>query len=188
MPDEKNVSAGKAPVTGAIFRAPLGTTLPENATDTLNVAFKSLGYVSEDGLTNGNAMDAETIKAWGGDVVLATSSGRDDTFAYTLIESINEEVLKSVYGDDNVEEINVGSGDAAHTEIKVAVNSDELEEYSYVIETILKGNKKKRFVIPRAKVTSVGDVVYKDNEPIGYNLTLMAFPDETGNKHYEYIK
>lgn len=186
--DEKNVSAGKAPVTGAIFRAPIGTTLPTNASTALDTAFKSLGYVSEDGLTNGNAIESNTIKAWGGDVVLATNSGRDDTFSYTLIEALNAEVLKSVYGDDNVTSITVGSGDDEHTETKIVVNSDDLEEFSYVIETILKGGHKKRFVIPRAKVISVGDVVYKDNEPIGYNLTLYAMPDASGNKHYEFIK
>ena len=54
MADVKNVTAGKPKVGGAIFRAPLGTTLPTDATTNLDAAFKALGYCSDDGLTNTN--------------------------------------------------------------------------------------------------------------------------------------
>ena len=36
--------------TGAILTAPVGTALPTSAVDTLNVAFKDSGYVTEDGV------------------------------------------------------------------------------------------------------------------------------------------
>jgi len=47
-----NVSAGKPKVTGAIFSAPAGSTLPTTAAADLDNAFVSLGYVSEDGVTH----------------------------------------------------------------------------------------------------------------------------------------
>ena len=67
--DAQNVSTSKPKVGGAIARAPLGTALPTDATTALNTAFKQLGYISEDGITNGNSPETDVIKAWGGDTV-----------------------------------------------------------------------------------------------------------------------
>ena len=67
MADAKLVTVSKPKVGGAVWRAPLGTTLPTDATTALDKAFKSLGYISEDGMTNANSPESDSIKAWGGD-------------------------------------------------------------------------------------------------------------------------
>ena len=91
-----NVSTGKPNISGAVFAAPIGTTLPTDATTALDAAFVCLGYVSEDGLTNNNEMDVSAIKAWGGAIVYRSLTELDDNFALTLIESENVDVLKAV--------------------------------------------------------------------------------------------
>lgn len=175
-----NVSAGKPLTTGAIWVAPTGTTLPTSTTESLDGAFKCLGYCSDDGLTNSTNLESETIKAWGGDTVLTIQTSKEDTFGFTLIEVLNENVLKFIYGSGNV------SGSLA-TGLTIEVNNDDLEEKSIVIDMIMRDNTAKRVVIPYAKISEVGDVVYSDSEAVGYETTVTTSPDTNGNTHYEYI-
>ncbi|EKF50908.1 hypothetical protein [Lactococcus garvieae] len=179
MAQAENVTTAKPKIDGAIYSAPKGTTLPTDAKKILDPAFKPLGYVSEDGLTNSNSASSDSIKAWGGDTVATVQTGKEDTFSYTLIEALNINVLKEVYGDDNV------SG-TLETGITVKANSKELLEHPVVIDMILRDGIFKRIVIPLGKVSEVGDISYTDADAVGFELTLSALPDENGDTHIDY--
>lgn len=176
-----NVSAGKPNIGGAVYRAASGTTPPTDATTTLASAFKGLGYCSEDGLVNSNSPSTTNIKAWGGDTVLTIQEEKEDTFKLTLIEVLNTDVLKAVYGSTNV------TG-ALNTGLTVSANSKELEEGVWAIDMVLNSNTVKRIVVPKGKISEIGDISYTDSDAIGYEITITAIPDSNGNTHYEYIK
>ena len=180
MPNTNNVTTGKATLTGPVHRAPVGTTLPTDATTALASAFINLGYVGEDGLVNSNTRTVEQVKAWGGDVIANLQTDQKDSFKFKFVESVNAEVLKSVYGESNVT--------VSSTQISVSVKNTEPTCYVWVFDMILQSGKLKRIVVPNASITSVGDISYVDNELISYEVELTALADANSITHYEYIE
>lgn len=177
--DAQNVSFGKPKSTGAVFVAPAGTTLPTDATSSLDAAFKALGYISDDGLVNSVKTDVETVNAWGGDKVLVGQTTFGETFTVNLLET-NADALAVYYGDDNV--------DVSGDDITVHQNSEELPEVVVVFELVLTGGRIKRIVVPHAKIADrSGDITYTDGDAIAYPAVFEALPDSSGDSHVEYI-
>ncbi len=182
-----NASTGKPNTSGAIYRAVRTSSLviPTTASATLSADYKCLGYVSEDGLKNNIEKEFEDIKAWGGDTVYTVESKQDDKFQFTLLEVLNEDVLKAVFVDSNVTVTAATS--SAPKSVTVNVNSTQTPECVWVIDMVMRGNNPKRIVIPYGNVITIGEITYKDDEAVGYDITLAATPDTNGNTHYEYM-
>lgn len=185
--DKKNASFGKPKIGGAIYRAVLSDelTIPTSAAAELSADFKCLGYVSDDGLRHTMENSDDGIKAWGGDTVLVPDADRTDSFAFTLLEIMNEDVLKAVYVDENVT-VTAATG-SAPKQIAVASNSAVQPDCCWVIDMILQGNNPKRIVIPKGAITEIGEITYKDDEAAGYEITVNGKADAAGNTHYEYL-
>ena len=98
-----------------------------------------------------------------------------------LLEAFNSDVLKTIYREKNVKVETNG-------DIAVTVTAEDMEQFCWVIDMILKGGRAKRIVIPVASITEMQEINYRDNEPIGYGITLSAEPDASGAYHYEYIQ
>lgn len=178
--DATKVSFGKPKSTGALYVAPYGTALPTMATAALNAAFKSMGYISDEGLVNGVETDTEEVHAWGGDLVLAGQTTFAERFTLNLIET-NSETLKTIYGADNVTVEGNGS-------ITVRQTSAMLPNVSLVLELVLTGSRIKRIVVPNAQIVDrSGEVTYVDGEAITYPAVFLAYPDSSGAYHTEYI-
>ncbi len=173
------VVASKPKAAGCVWVAPAGTDLPTDGTTALGSAFKSLGYISDEGVSEEVSSEKTDIKAFGGDTVLTVSTSHSVTYTFTPMEHKNIDVLKAIYGDDNVT--------SAAGKVTVNVNSKEQAVKVYVFEFILSDNTIERVVVPRGKATASGTTTYADGSEISNELTVDAFPDDNGNKAYKYL-
>lgn len=175
-----NVTAAKPAIAGAINVGAITATLPVDAVSALD-GFTALGYLSEDGLRNANSPETEEIKAWGGDIVMTPLTGKSDKFSFTLLEALSVDVLKLIYGSDNV----TGTLTAGLT---VKAKAEEPELRAYVFDMIMRGNVAKRIVVPQAAISEISEIEYTDGGAVGYAVTITAYPNAEGYTHYEYMK
>lgn len=180
--DASKTSVGKPKIIGAAHWAPIGTALPTDAVTALSSAYKDLGYISSDGMSNDTSREVQELKAWGGDVVQSPQTSKKDQFTSKFVEVRNKDVLKMVKGNANVSE--------SDGMITLRENSKELDHGVLVYDILLSGGYVKRIVTPDAQVINVGSIDYKDDDLIGYPATIQAFPysDYDGDTHREFIQ
>lgn len=173
------VSAAKPGVGGGVWSAPIGTTAPNDASTALSGTYTSLGYISEDGVQRSISRSNNLVHAWGGDLVAVLSNKKTETFKMKFIEATNINVLGLTFGE---------ATGSLSTGITVKSKSEISTPRVFVISTILADDVHQRIVIPSGVVTDVSDITYKDDDIIGFELTITAMADSSGNTAYEYLQ
>lgn len=173
MNDKNNLTIGRPKAGGAIYVAPLGTSLPNDAGTSLSGDFVNLGYITEDGVTQSTAEDIEMIKAWGPENVMVAQNDFSETVTYNLMETIRPAVLQFVRGAGNVSI----DGDGA---IASATTGDPLPRCVVVIDTIQNNGSANprihRIVYGDCQITDrSGDQTYNNSDPVTFPVTLTAF-------------
>ena len=178
-PSTANVFVGSPDrlTSGAILVAPVGTAMPTTIAAVPNVAFKDLGYISEDGLSIAQSSTWETIKDWGGDQIRKFLSEFTGTMNFAMNET-RTDVLKFVYGTANVAvtAATVSTG-TLHT---VLLNSKEPDRAS-LVANILDGPRKVRITAALCQVTERKDLQFSRTAPVQHGVTVETYPDASGN-------
>lgn len=176
-----NVSAAKGVLGGYIFSAPVGTTLPTDYSTKLDDAFKCLGFVSEDGYVETVDEDSDDLTDMNGDVMDSTHSNRVESAQVTFAE-IKAGTLKRMYGDDNVTDQN--------GMITVRHNSNSHSTFVYVLELLLKNNRKWRKVVPLGQSSELDDLTISSSELASRPVTLkyLSCSELDGDTCRDYIE
>ncbi|MGN9233682.1 hypothetical protein ACTM8Z_00020 [Atopobiaceae bacterium HCP3S3_D6] len=158
-----NVSAAKGVKGGYVFSAPVGTKLPTDYSTPLDQAFKCLGFISEDGYVETVDEDSDDLVDMNGAVMDSTNSNRVESAQVTFAE-IKAATLKRMYGDSNVTD-----GDGM---IVVRHNSDSHPTFAYVLELLLKNDRRWRKVVPEGKSSELDDLTLSSSELASRPLTI----------------
>lgn len=164
--------------TGGVAAGPLDSTLPTDATTALPSGITALGLVGDEGVSLTRERSTDDIRAWGGLIARTVQTEFSETATLQFLESDKAEVLKEVYGEDNV---TVTGGNIA-----IKHNEQTLPSRVFVFD-MKDGDKRRRLVLPNAQITATEDIAYVHSDVIRYGVTITAYPDEAGNCAYEYI-
>jgi hypothetical protein len=184
MPDSSIIWAPTRPDSGGVFfRAPLGTTLPTNATAPLNALFVDHGWLGEEGITKSTTRDITKHYAFGSDLVKTTQGQYADSLQLSLLET-DPDVLETVFGPG----ITLGVDGGGNRTIRVEHRSKQMPRSAFVVHTV-DGNKTRRLVIQEGAVVEVGDITYVHNDLLRYTITVDCYKPSTGNSEavIEYI-
>ncbi|WNN94145.1 major tail protein [Gordonia phage Elinal] len=180
----ENVFAAMPRASGALLRgAKGGGTLPTSAKSDITAAeyqwLEDQGYIGEDGFTQSESRDTEKKKAFGGKVVKVLQTDYSLTIQFAFLESMSATVLKSIYGESNVEV-------RADGEIVVHKNSKQSPHASWVID-VYDGDALNRSVIGDGQIIEIDDIVKVHSDTIMYTVTMECFEDENGDNMVEYF-
>lgn len=177
-----NTFAAMPKATGALLRAPLGTALPTSARTTPTAPFKDLGFIGEDGFTQSESRDTDKKKAFGGTTVKVVQNDYSVTLQFAFLESTNADVLKAVYGEDNVV---IGTAEDDN-EIVVHKNKKQSPHAAWIVD-VYDGDALIRTCIANGQITEVDDIVKVHSDLIMYTVTMECFEDANGDNIVEYI-
>lgn len=180
--DRANVFTG-APdvsVSGGFFigKPVLDPSLfPKNATESAaevaeRAGLTTAGYISNEGVTETENRSTEAIRDWNNDVIEYVESEYGIQLTTTFAEAANADVLKAIYGAENVE-VTEGS-------VHVRKGSRPTETVGLMFDIKGKGGRRGRAFAAEATVSTVGEISYIKNGLIQYNVTIDVLNDATG--------
>ena len=153
-------------LTGAISKAPLASTAPTDSTTVLAAAFVDSGGISADGVTLAmpGAGDVTPVKLWQGGLTARTLRVTSDdlpSLNFVMLET-NKTAVETFFETTVTQTATNGSFTYSNT-IPTAK--------AYVLD-VIDGANTARYYAPRGVRAEVGDLVFKNDEPIGYEVTL----------------
>ena len=157
-------------VNADVYVAPVGTSAPTDVATAWAAAWKAVGLLSEDGLTESRDEDVTDHYAWGGILVRTTRSRHKRTFTVSVLE--DNPTVQSL--------INPGSTAVTATTITtrtIRVPGPNVQAFGLEFRD---GAVTKRIVVPRAEVVEVGDVTYSEGELHVRELTINVLPTSAG--------
>jgi hypothetical protein len=166
-------------VTGALWGGALGVTAPvRTEIGPWPEGMSNYGYISDDGITEGRDEDSEQFTPWQSTSPIRTEITRSVvTFAATLWES-SAQTISLYYKTPVTDMVQTGVGDAAVVSFveRAKAKPDRRALGVDVVDDIYH----RRMFAPNTEVTERGEIVYKSDTLIGYEVTITAYPGSDG--------
>lgn len=166
-------------VTGAVSKGLTSATAPTGTASALT-GFEDLGYISEDGVTLQlpSAGEKTVLKGWQNGATVRTLRVTSDdapTITVTFLET-KLEVVEAYFGVTVTEAALEGSFE---------YDQNDVRGYNSYVVDVVDGSELIRRYVPKGIVQEVGELVYKNAEPIGYQVTIECERDATAGYNFK---
>ena len=146
--------------------APVGTALPTNIATALNAAFKPVGHISEDAVTESYSVTTEKIKSWQSKAGVRTVITEFEwTFQFVALET-SPLIFDLYYGDV--------TGTTATGITTTVIPNDPVPLQKACVVEITDGTVIRRYAFSKVEVSDRGEVNHSGGEGTGYDLTISV--------------
>lgn len=160
--------------TGAIWKAPTGTTLPTDASSAYAGAFVNLGWISDGGFQIDQSLKTKPITAWQSiETVRLISTGLERSVTFEALES-NKNTVALAWNNAT---ITAGSG-GAYT---MSLSSSTLSSEFILGIDWNDGTTIQRIVFPRATLKALPKIKYARTDAVSYTLEIQALQPADGS-------
>lgn len=176
------IAAAGTTGTELLWVAPVGTTLPTDATTALPAAWKSAGFISQDGIEKSIKTSSSDVKAFGTlSPVRKIVTDEEVTFKISMLE--HNAISLALYNKLPLS----GAGALTITSgaFSIADGKPRVQRYS-VVADLVDGANRVRAVIEQFEVTERESQAYKAGEAIALGITATAYPGATGDSVITY--
>ncbi|MFF6847157.1 MULTISPECIES: phage tail protein [Streptomyces] len=164
---------------GGGWTADLGTTSPGDPQVQPLAPWEPLGAISDDGLVQGFDEDSQEFTPWGFTSPIRTTITKSlRTFKITAWET-GRVVVRSLQYRIPVAELAPSSGLTTFAE--TASPQPDRRAFWFVV---MDGETSLGFYVPEGEISDRSDVTHKQDEMAGFEWTITAYPDLSGNTVY----
>lgn len=161
--------------SGALWRAPLGTTLPTDSATAWGTGFVNLGYATDAGFSIKQALSTTSIPGWQTlDPLRILVTGLVRTLGFELQQT-------------NADTLSLAWGGATITPGAAGAYTLELPDPSEVLESIIgidwnDGDTSQRIIVQRASMTSLPELKFGRTGAVTYPLEFQPLAPADGTK------
>jgi hypothetical protein len=163
--NEEEVYVG---VDGIVSSGTDAAVAPTTAESTLGTGWADLGYVSDQGVDETVNQTSNPLRAWQKNKKVRTLVEDGDVAYHFVLLQTSADTVAFYYG---------GTVDDADGSI-VVDPTVERPTFKFNLD-VIDGDNRVRAYAPNAQVTEVGQQVYRNGEPVGYEVTVTCTYDET---------
>lgn len=170
----------RAYVNGAVYCTDSGVVAaaPTSAGGSLDVLFKEVGAISEDGISESTSQDRTDIYIWQGAQLARRIPGQYNKTWTLAVAEVNAATMSAHFPGSTVTQTVEG--------LSIAEKPPVTDIRQWVLHGI-DGTRAERIYIPKGEITERGDVVWSSGAITVREWTLSGYVDEAGVVAYRFI-